>query len=172
MGTYDRFSRLCTVDQLRPELAHALRERAQKLNMGELDADVVSCCETRSERKKTGWLPSLLEDDRDPVHYTAVALTSQRLLWARSGEKLGTVVTTAQLKDLRVLVREAPKSREMLLDLTGYFDKSRQRFTGTLAVDAGPDGRKFADDVRKAVELANPQPKKKTIRIFGITIGE
>ncbi len=172
MGAYDRFSRLCSVDQLRPELARALRERAHQLNMGELDADVVSCCETRSERKKAGWLPSLLEDDRDPVHYTAVALTSQRLLWARSGEKSGTITTTAQLKSLRVVVREAPKSWEMLLDLTGYFDQSRQRFTGTLAVDAGTDGRKFADEVRKAVELANPQPKKKPIRIFGITIGE
>jgi hypothetical protein len=170
MCAYHRFTRLSSFDHLRPELARALQDHAQQWQMGEIGADVIIGCETRSERPETGWLAALLEGEPDQVYYTAVVLTSQALIWARSGDKSAPVASYTQLKDLRVVVQTAPNNQEMQLELAGFFGHSRQRLRGVLAFSVEPAAQQFCDEVRAAVDRVNPRPPKKKRRFLSFVI--
>jgi hypothetical protein len=172
MSDYRRVTRLCQPDQLQPELRRALRDYAGQLKLADFDTDIVMGCETRSERIETGRLASLLEGDPDQVHYTAVLLTSQSLIWARSGDKSETVVASTQLKGLGVAVRIEPKRNKIVLELNGFFGNARQHLNGALVFSAEPAAEKFCGEVMSAVQYLNPRPKPKRRRIFGIGAGD
>jgi hypothetical protein len=170
MCAYHRFTRLSTFEQLRPELARTLQAYAQQWQMGDMSADVVAACETRSERQETSSLAALLEGDPDQVYYTAVVITPQALVWARSGDKSAPVASSTQLKDLRVVVRLAPNNQETQLELAGFMGQGRQRLKGVLAFSVEPAAQEFCDAVRAAVDRVNPRPPKKKRRFLSFEI--
>ena len=55
MGDYMRSTRECAFGQLRPELVQAIRDYLQKHELGTIDADILICCETTSEKTKRGF---------------------------------------------------------------------------------------------------------------------
>ena len=59
MGDYNRSTRECSFGQLRPELVTAIREHIQKRELGNIEAEILMCCETTSEKKKKGFFASL-----------------------------------------------------------------------------------------------------------------
>jgi hypothetical protein len=76
MSDYYRTTRECSVRQLHPELRQAIRNYFQEHNLGDLDAETISCCETISEKKVTGRLISWLNDNSDTTIHTGILLTS------------------------------------------------------------------------------------------------
>jgi hypothetical protein len=171
MSAYHRVTRQCALGELRPELLRAVREHARQVGAGELDDDVEICCQTRSEISDPGRMASWLLGDPDQVHYGAVILTSQWLVWARSGDKTQAVAASALLNSLRVTVRASPNSQEIEIEVAGIFGNSQRRIRGVLAFGAEPAAQKVCDEIVAAVQRLNPQPKHKGFRIFGIPIG-
>lgn len=102
MSDYTRTTRECPPAQLKLDLLQAIRAYAQQHDLGSVEADARLCCETHSEKKKKGFLASLGSGDPDPAHDTALLLTPAWLIWARSGPKTGTVVSSARLRDAQV----------------------------------------------------------------------
>ncbi len=102
MSDYTRTTRECPPAQLKPELLQAIRAYAQQHELGDVEAEARLCCETHSEKKKKGFFASLGGGDPDPAHDTALLLTPNWLIWARSGPKTGVVVSSARLRDANV----------------------------------------------------------------------
>jgi len=171
MSAYHRVTRQCALGELRSELLRAVRDHARQVGAGELDDDVEICCETRSEISDPGRVASWLVGDPDQVHYSAVILTSNWLVWARSGAKTEAVAASAQLNSLRVTVRASPHSQEIEMEVAGIFGNSQRQIRGLLAFGAEPAAQKICDKVVAAAERMNPRPKRKPLRIFGIPIG-
>jgi len=140
------------------------------MGVGELGDDVEICCETRSEVRSSGGVGAWLVGDPDPVHYTAVLLTSQWLIWARGG-KSETVAASAQLKGLKAGVLTTPKNHEIEMDVTGFFGNTRRRIRGILAFGDEPAAQKLCEAVLAAVARLNPRRKPKIFQIFGIPFG-
>ncbi len=87
MSAYIRFTRECTFGQLRPELVQAIREYAQNhRELGNVEVEVLMCCETTSEKKSVGALAALLGDDPDTLLYTGMLVTPHLFDFSSHGE--------------------------------------------------------------------------------------
>ena len=102
MGDYKRSTRECAFGQLRPELVQAIRDYLQKHELGTIEADISICCETMSEKKKKGFLRTLLGDNSDAIHYTGMLVAPGWLIWATWGARSGVVVMAARLENIQV----------------------------------------------------------------------
>jgi hypothetical protein len=156
MSNYKRSTRECTLDQLRPELLSAFRGYLQERGRAEAETQIVMCCETTSERKKTSILASLLGEDREEVYYTAAFVTPEWLVWARSGDKTGVTVVSAQLKEIRVKPFASPWVNDAGLEVMGFVEGSRTHMRGYIALGTESAAREFCEAVKQAVEKVNP----------------
>src|SRR3712207_6139100 len=116
MREYRRTTRECSVAELHPELMKAVREYAGKQNLGDLESEVVICCETTSERLKKGLL-SRLFGDPDAIHHTAMLLTPALLIWGTTGKRRGTSIVSARLADIEVRDYEPSLIEDSGLDI-------------------------------------------------------
>jgi hypothetical protein len=107
MSDYLRTTRECAPAQLKPELLQAIRAYGVQHELGNVEADCQLCVETHSEKKKKGLFASLGGGDPDAFSDTALLLTPAWLIWARSGPKSGTVVSSARLRDIQVSAFES-----------------------------------------------------------------
>ncbi len=162
MSDYVRFTRECSFGQLRPELAWAIREYAQNhRELGNVEVEVLMCCETTSERKRTGALAALIEGDPDTVLYTGMLVTPQWLIWARSGDKSGIRVSSAKLLDIQVRAFASRLVKDAGIEVSGYIGDSKGRVRGYIGMGPEPAAQQFCDQVQKAIEKATPKPAKK-----------
>lgn len=158
-----RTTRECSVNQLNPNLLHALEGYFQTHKLGNLAAEALLSCETFTERKDRGKLAAWLEGNPDTTDYLGLILTAQWLLWARSGDRSGTIVAGANLKDIRVKAYASRLTKDTGLEISGYIGDSKGRVRGNLALGQEPAARKFCEEAIKSIEKANPSPKKRTI---------
>ncbi len=156
MSNYRRFTRECTLEQLRPELLQALRDYLQGHGLADLETKVVMCCETMSEKQKTSFLASLLGEDLDDTYYTGAFFTPQMLVWVRSGNKTGAMVVSAQLREIRVRPFASPLVRDAGLEVIGYVGDSSARIRGYIGLGTELAATRFCDAVKQAVDKVNP----------------
>lgn len=103
MSDYRRTTRECTPGELHSPLAAAIEKHCAANNLGDITADYLVCCETRNEqKKKPGLFARLAGADSDTTHHTAVIVTPEWFIGARSGEKSGDVAVTARRGDLEI----------------------------------------------------------------------
>jgi hypothetical protein len=165
MSDYHRFTRECSFGQLRPELARAIRDYAQNhRELGDVEAEVLMCCQTTSEKNKpTGALAALLGDNPDTILYTGMVLTPRWLIWARYGDKSSLRVSSARLQDVQVKVYAPLLVRDTGMEVSGYIGDSKSRVRGYIGMGPEPAAQKFCDQVQKAIEQVNPKPAKKSL---------
>ncbi len=158
MGDYQRTTRECAVAALRPELARAIREHAQKHDLGDVEADVLLCCETTSERKKPGWLGKLMGDS-DKVLYTGVVVTPRWLIWATSSAKGGPAVLSARLRDIEVKDYEVTPAYKLVedtgLEVFGLMTGAAERASTFIGLGREPAAHKVRSVLREAVQRAS-----------------
>ena len=164
MSDYHRFTRECSFGQLRPELARAIREHAQNHGeMGNVEVEVLMCCETTSEKKRVGALAALLGDNPDTVLYTGMVVTPQWLIWARYGDKSDMGVSAAKLQDVQVKVYASLLVKDTGIEVSGYVGDSKSKVQGYIGMGPEPATQKFCEQVQKAIEKVNPKPAKKSL---------
>jgi hypothetical protein len=165
MSAYIRFTRECPFGQLRPELVQAIREYAQNhRELGNVEVEVLMCCETTSEKKSTDALAALLGENPDTLLYTGMLVTPQWLIWARYGEKSGVTVSSAKLQDVQVRAFASRLLKDRGLEVSGYIGDSKGRVRGYIGMGPEPATQKFCDQVQQAIEKVSPKPAKK---LFG-----
>jgi hypothetical protein len=112
MTDYLRSTRECALSELPPDLLDAIRSHAAKYHLGDIDRDIVICCETISKnRRVTGILSRMMGGDPDPVRYTAILVTPQWFIGARTGSLSGIFAFSARLSDIEA--REFEESQPM-----------------------------------------------------------
>jgi len=167
MSGYHRTTRECTLGQLRPELLQAIREYFQEHRLGDLETESLACCETTSKKKTIGRLASLLGDDPDTIAYTGILLTSQWLIWARSGDQSGAVVNAANLKEIRVKPFASGFGKDSGLEIVGYIGDSKGRVRGYLGMGPELAAQKFCEQVQQAIIKVNPPVRRGLPRWLG-----
>jgi len=167
MSDYNRTTRECPVSQLRPELLQAIRNYFQEHRLGVLEAEALMCCETISRTKSAGGLARLLKDEPDSTIHTGMLLTSQLLIWVRSGDQSGTLLTAANLKDIRVREHTSLLERDNGLEVFGYIGNSNRRVRGYIGMGPELAAQKFCDQVKQAITKVTPPAKKGLPRWLG-----
>lgn len=118
MGDYVRTTRECTLADMQPALAAAIRDHLAKYNLEALENSVLYGCETRSTAKKKGLFRRQVE-----VILSGVLLTPRWLLLAtgkegeapgKEGEAPG--VLSARLEALRVQDYEQSSMYKLVAD--------------------------------------------------------
>lgn len=159
-----RTTRECSVDQLHPELRQAIRSYYQERQLGNLEADALSCCETLSRKKDAGKAASWLGSDSDTIIYTGVLLTSQYLVWVRYGDQSGIRLNAAKLSEIQADIHTTLFSKDTGLEIVGYISDTRSRVRGYIGMGTEPAAQKFCEAVKQATIKAKPSKPRK---LFG-----
>jgi hypothetical protein len=167
MSNYQRSTRECSVTQLNPELRRAMLEYFQTHNLGELETEVIACCETNAEKKPGSWLSDWLEPGSDATVFTGIVLTAQSLVWARTREKASVLVVGADLMNIRTRAHVSFFSKDLGLEVTGLIENSKNNIHGIIGLGPEPAAQKFCDEVAQAIEKINPAPVRKFPRWMG-----
>ena len=153
MGDYLRTTRECTLNNLQPALAGALRAHLEKKSLDIAGIDVLICCETVSTRQKKGLFGGKAE-----VILCGVLVTPKWLIWAagKQGETPG--VISARLGDIQVqdyensdLVKLIP---DMGLDISGLRTGTVDPGSAFIGLGPEPAAQKLRLVLKQAVANA------------------
>jgi post-segregation antitoxin (ccd killing protein) len=99
---YERATRRCGPEELDGAVRAAIAAHAEQHQLGDVLAETVRCCETRSVRRhKPGLLARITgSGDKDVEHRTVALFTPRYLVVAVSGEIRGVHVRSARLADV------------------------------------------------------------------------
>ena len=163
MSNYERTTRECTIDQLRPELQQAFRNYFAARKLTELDEASLRCCETSSYKKQGGWLSNWLDAGEETTTYTALVLTPEALLWARSAEPARSEVRVigASLFAIRVRTVTPLLTQDSGLEISGLIEGSKAFMRGYIGLGKDLAAEKFCEEVDLAIEKVNPRPTRK-----------
>jgi hypothetical protein len=158
-----QYTRDCSADQFDPRLRRVFQEYFRSHQLGELSAENLVCCETRTERSARGKFAAWLEGNPDTTDYLGLVLTDRSLIWVRVGDQSAAIVTGANLNEIRVRSYASRLSKESGLEIAGLIGDRKAHVKGKLALGPEPAAKKFIDEVIGAVEKANPPPKRREI---------
>jgi len=130
-----------------------------------LEAQVIMCCETRSERQKNSALSTLLGEDPDLVSYLAAFVTPEWLVWARSGDHTKTRVVAARLKDIHVKPLASLLLKDNGIHIEGFVEGAFSKIHGYLGLGLEPAAEEFWKAVEQAVDAVNPP--RRLLDLFG-----
>ena len=161
MSDYQHTTRECSVRQLRPELFQAVQDYFQEHRLGSLDAEVLMCCETMSEKKNTTRLLSWLKGELDATIYMGMLFTSERLIWVRNGDRSGILLNAADLKEIKVRAYTPLFVNDTGLEISGYIEGFRGRARGYIGMGSEMAAQKFCEEVQQAIDKVKPPSKKR-----------
>jgi hypothetical protein len=167
MSDYTRTTRACTVSQLQPENRQAIREYFLKHDLGDPETQTRMCCETISEKKKLSKLASVLSGNLDGAIHTGMVLTSEMLIWVRSGDVTGTKLSAADLRNIHARAYTSVLTRDSGLEIYGFIVDSYAQTRGYIAMGAEDAAQKFCDEVTQAIKKANPPVESKWPKWLG-----
>lgn len=165
MSDYQRSTRVCPFDQLRPEMQQAFRDYFNTHDLAGMDETSLVCCETVSHKKEVAgffaWLATFEKADVSVT--TAILLGAQALFWARAGEPYTPAarVICANLQEVRVKMKPSVLTQDSGLEISGLIEGSKGVMRGTIGLGPEPAAQKFCEDVAQAVEKVNPRPAGK-----------
>jgi hypothetical protein len=151
LGDYMRSTRECAFGQLRPELVQAIRDYLQKHELGTIEADILICCETMSEKTKKGFFRALVSGGSDPIHYTGMLVTPSWLIWATCEAKSGVVVMAARLEDIQVTDFASHLINDTGLEVLGFLSGFAERVSAFIGLGPEPAAQQFRATVKAAV---------------------
>ena len=160
MSDYNRTTRECLVSQLRPELLQAIQNYFQEHKLGDLETEILICCETISKKKSTSRLVSWLNGESDTTIHTGMLLTPQWLIWVRSGDRSGLRMTAANLTAIQVKAYTSALTHDTGLEVFGYLGDSPSRVRGYIGLGADLAAQRFCEAVKQAIAKVNPPSKK------------
>ena len=175
MSSYQRSTRICTLAELRPELAEAIRAHAQRRQWKNFESEVAACCETTSERISTGRLDAWLNSSAPTRSYLALLATPDRLIWASSTEpgsagvpQVG--VASAQYPNMRLKIFTPKRHPGIAVDIYARIEGTRDRSGGRFMLDDGDEARHFVAEIKRLTDPLT-EPEKPRRKLFGRSKG-
>ena len=149
MNTINRKTRACTLETLDEKLKAAIRAHGTKYGLGDIESDILMCCETISVHQNKGLFGGI------KTTLSAVYVTPKWLVWATSTNRNDAEAGTAQLKHIDVRDYQTTASYAITpkqgLNITGrYTDKNRTGIT-FIMIDSGTDGQQFRHVLEEAL---------------------
>jgi hypothetical protein len=156
MSNYHRTTRECPVSQLHPALLQSIQTYFLEHQLGDVETETSLCCETVSTKKSASGLPAWLDDAPDTTIYMGILLTSQWLIWVRYGDKSGTMLSAANLKNIIVKTYSSILSQDTGLDISGFPEGAKGALRGRLGMGSELTAQKFCDEIARL----NPPAQK------------
>ena len=167
MSHYQRTTRACTLDELRPELAEAVRAYAQRQQWDNLEAEVLACCETTTERTNANRLDAWLNGSAAISHLALIA-TPHRLIWAFSSNRARTGAASAQYKAMRLKIFTPKRTAGIGVEIYARMEGTGEKTGGRFMLDDNPAARHFCEEVKRATDpLHLPSAEKPRRKWFG-----
>ena len=167
MSDYIRATRECSVNELQPEVLKAIQNYFQEHAIGNLQSDIVMCCETVSRKKNADKTPSWLDDRPDTITNTGMVLTSHWFIWAHHGDQTGTQVHAASLNEIQADFYTPLFSNDGGLRINGFVGEENRRIRGYIGMGNNEAAQKFCEEVKQAIIKANPPTKPDLFKWFG-----
>jgi hypothetical protein len=165
MSHYQRTTRACTLDELRLELAEAIRTYAQRQQWDNLEAEVLACCETTTERTPTNRLDAWLNGSAATASHLALIATPRRLIWAYSSDRARAGAASAQYKEMRLKIFTPKRAAGIGVDIYARMEGTGEKTGGRFMLDDNPDARQFSEEVKRATDpLLEVKPRRKWFR--------
>lgn len=153
MGDYLRTTRECTLDNLNPTLATALRTHIAKHALGDVEAAILLCCETTSTKQKKGLFGGKAE-----VILTGMLLTPQWLIWAAGPANQPPGVLSAKLRNIQVQDYEKSDLHKLVpdtgLNIAGLYTDTPTPGTNFIGLGPEPAAQKFRTMLQEALAKA------------------
>lgn len=159
MSDWNRSSKECTLENLKAENRSGIQKHIESYNLGPILDDRLMCIETSSEKKKKG----LFGGGGDSRVVASIVLTPRWLIWAVTGDKSGTGMLSAQLRDAVITDYAESSFNKMVPDngiqvtaiFTGTFAGSPTE-KGTMFIPLGDEavGQRFKQAVIQAAQEA------------------
>jgi hypothetical protein len=162
MAIIERSTRETSIRNLNSKLLKAYQEYFQAHQLGDLETETRSCCETVTRRETLGRLAGWLDGNPDSSDVLGLILTEQYLFWARVGDRSGTTLAGADLKFIRVQMYSSRFTKETGLEIFGHVGGTGDRVNGRLALGPEPAAAAFCEQTIAAVKKARP-PRKSII---------
>ncbi|GEM_PF-555123 len=169
MSNYQRSTRECSFEELRPEFQQAFLEYLKVHELGDLDPASYLCCETVSTLKKVSGLPAWLNGEQEAVFCTAILLGPENLVWARAG---GSQTQAAQVHGTSLSLLKVKEVTSIMtldtgLEIYGLMIDTKKVARGSIYLGEDPAAKKFYEATIRAVAKANPKPVWKLPRWLG-----
>ena len=152
MDSITRTTRICTFDQMKPELRNALRMHLAQYRLTEIESDILMCCETKSTRQKKGIFGGTEQTE------SAVLLTPRWLAWVDSTNRDSAAAGSAELKKINVRGYESSALYDVYpdtgLNVTGQYTDVNKTGMTFIAIGNEPDGKKFRETLQDAIAKA------------------
>jgi hypothetical protein len=166
MSHIQRATRECTLAELRPELAEAVRTYAQRQQWPNLETEVVACCETTSERISSNRLDTWLNGGAASLSHLALVATPDRLIWAYSSGRVRAGVASAQYKDMHLKIFTPKNAAGIAVEIFARMDGTGEKTGGRFMLDDDPAARHFCEEVKRITDPLYP-PEKPRRKWFG-----
>ncbi len=167
MSGYIYTTRECSASELQPQLLQAIQDYFQEHAVGNIQSDIVMCCETVSRKKNVGNFISWLDDRPDKTTYTGMVLTANWLIWAHHGDRSGMQVHAASLNEIQAEFYTPLFSKDAGLRIVGFVGVENARVRGFIGMENNPAAQKFCEEVKEAIIKANPPVKNNLSKWFG-----
>ncbi len=164
MSQYHRTTRECTIDELRPELAEAIRSYARRQQWDNLEAEILACCETTTERTSINLLDAWLNASVPALSHLVLIATPDRLIWANSSDRFRASAASAQFKEMRLKIFTPRTTAGIAVEIYGRMDEAGEKTGGRFMLDGGPSARHFCEEVKRATDQLHPPAKEKPRR--------
>jgi len=150
---WKRSTKECSLDQLRPELATAIREYMQEHELAGWEDTVQICCETVSERAKVDLLSRLLGSTQKVV-YSAALITPRWLIYAVSDANKGASALAMQLADAEISHQLAELTQDHGPNLLAFRLGNSMRESLFIGLGEGSAADQFESMLRAVVQQA------------------
>jgi|WetSurMetagenome_2_1015567.scaffolds.fasta_scaffold1077480_1 hypothetical protein len=167
MSDYLRTTRECSVSELHPELIQAIQNYFQEHALGNIQSDILLCCETVSRKKNTSSMALWLDGRPDTTTYTGMVLTSKWLIWAHQGDHSETQVHAASLNEIQTEFYTPFLSKDAGLRIVGFVGDKNIRMRGYIGMENNQSAQKFCEEVQQAILKANPPVKNDLFKWLG-----
>ena len=150
MSEYLRTTRECGLDEMRPELAAAIRAQIEQYHLDTSESAALICIETTATKQKKGLFGG------GEVIYTGVLLTPKWLLWAAGKQKEKPAVISARMQDIIVQDYEKSAMYKLMPDeginITGRYTDVTQQGMSFIGLGPEPAAQKFRQALHEAVQ--------------------
>jgi hypothetical protein len=170
VADFNRTTKECSFDELQPDLVQAMRDYFENQKLVGIENEILMCCETTSEKKtpnkSNGLLAFLGEVDPDVIVHTGMFVTPEWLVWARMGDKSGTLVTSAHFRNVKVKPFSSRFNDDTGLEVSGFIGDAPGRVKGYIGLGPEEAAQRFcAEVVQAADKLRKAARPKRRIKL-------
>jgi len=150
--TFTRTTRACTMETLNEDLKSAMRTHGAMYGLGNLESDILMCCETTSVSRRNGLFGGT------KTTLSAAYITPKWLVWADSTDENDAGSGSAQLKHIDVRDYKTTASYAITpdqgLNITGRYTNRNKTGITFIVLGSESDGQQFRQILKTAMTNA------------------